>query len=270
MLKTLLLSMTAAATLFAQTEPVSEPLTLATMRYVDLKLGTGDPAAPGKRFTVHYTGWLTDGTKFDSSVDRGEPLAFVQGRREVISGWDIGFEGMKVGGKRKLYIPYQLAYGEAGRGAIPPKAELIFDVELLAVADAPPLAAAVDLTVPLADLETKVLTLAKGVPDAKFPAVSRYFARIAALNEETLKGAELKDPAVTEIPSDLPALSKEQAIDKLTATFAALHKRLDSARAGYLGAAADLCGKTTTRRGLFTGLVESIGETYGKASAALN
>jgi peptidylprolyl isomerase len=84
-------------------------------------------------FVVHYTGWLRDGTKFDSSRDRGTPLRFEQGKRRVIPGWDAGFEGMRVGGRRRLFVPYQLAYGEKGRGPIPPRAELVFDVELLGV-----------------------------------------------------------------------------------------------------------------------------------------
>ena len=103
------------------------------MRYTDIKVGTGEPALPGQTYTVHYTGWLYDGTKFDSSVDRNQPFDFMQGRKAVITGWDIGFEGMRVGGKRRLFIPYQLAYGELGRDPIPPKANLIFDIELLAV-----------------------------------------------------------------------------------------------------------------------------------------
>ena len=130
------------------------PVPLAALRYIDITKGSGEPAAPGKRYTVHYTGWLQDGTKFDSSVDRNQPLDFVQGRRQVISGWDMGFEGMKVGGKRRLFIPYQMAYGEAGTGPIPPKADLIFDVELLGVADTPSVAPAVDVLVPFIDLET--------------------------------------------------------------------------------------------------------------------
>jgi len=108
-----------------------------TMRYADVAIGTGKLAEAGKVFSVHYTGWLLDGTKFDSSREK-KPLSFEQGKRKVIPGWDAGFEGMRVGGKRRLFIPYQLAYGEKGRGKIPPKAELIFDVELMDVQDPPP------------------------------------------------------------------------------------------------------------------------------------
>ena len=109
-----------------------------TMRYIETQIGTGALAEPGKMFSVHYTGWLRDGTKFDSSLDRNEPISFEQGKRRVIPGWDAGFEGMRVGGKRRFFIPYQLAYGEKGRNKIPAKAELIFDVELMKVAEAPP------------------------------------------------------------------------------------------------------------------------------------
>jgi peptidylprolyl isomerase len=94
---------------------------------------------------VRYTGWLTDGTKFDSSYDHpgGEPITFPAGIHRVIPGWDSGFEGMHVGGKRRLFIPYQLAYGEAGRPPkIPAKSDLIFDIELVSVSDAPPSSAA--------------------------------------------------------------------------------------------------------------------------------
>jgi len=103
------------------------------LRYQEIKVGTGDLAAPGQVYTVHYTGWLaSDGTKFDSSVDRGKPFDFMQGTKRVITGWDQGFEGMHVGGKRRLFIPYQLAYGALGRApVIPAKADLIFDVELV-------------------------------------------------------------------------------------------------------------------------------------------
>lgn len=108
------------------------------LRYIDIKLGDGKPAEPGKFYTVHYTGWLADGKKFDSSRDHNEPITFQQGKHRVIVGWDTGFEGMRAGGQRRLFIPYQLAYGENGRGPIPPKSELIFDIELLNVQDTPP------------------------------------------------------------------------------------------------------------------------------------
>jgi peptidylprolyl isomerase len=129
--------------LAASIPPAPGPMhTQYAMRYIDVAIGTGKPAEAGKVFSVHYTGWLLDGTKFDSSRDKGKPLLFEQGKRKVIPGWDAGFEGMRVGGKRRLFIPYQLAYGEKGRGKIPPKAELIFDVELMDVEDAPPAEAA--------------------------------------------------------------------------------------------------------------------------------
>lgn len=116
---------------------VTGPVQVAyALRYVDTAIGTGELAAPGKTYAVHYTGWLPDGTKFDSSVDRGEPIEFPQGQHRVIPGWDTGFTGMHVGGKRRLYIPYQLAYGENGKGPIPAKAALIFDVELVGQHDA--------------------------------------------------------------------------------------------------------------------------------------
>ena len=122
-----------------------KPREVFALRVIDVTPGTGAEAAPRKCFYAHYTGWLTNGTKFDSSRDtmpNGKPktpIAFAQGARGVIAGWDVGFEGMKVGASRRLLIPYQLAYGALGRpSAIPPKSELIFDVELMAVADTLP------------------------------------------------------------------------------------------------------------------------------------
>jgi FKBP-type peptidyl-prolyl cis-trans isomerase len=100
----------------------------------EMVVGTGDEAKQGKLVSVHYTGWLTNGTKFDSSKDRGQPFQFPLGRGQVIQGWDEGVKGMKVGGKRKLTIPPEMGYGAQGAGGvIPPNATLVFEVELLGV-----------------------------------------------------------------------------------------------------------------------------------------
>jgi peptidylprolyl isomerase len=127
------------------------PKPLYALRYVDSHIGTGPLAESSilgtsmadskiKWYTVRYTGWLTNGTKFDSSFDHpgGEPFTFPQGAHRVIQGWDSGFQGMRIGGKRRLFIPYQLAYGEGGRPGIPAKADLIFDIELVSISDTPP------------------------------------------------------------------------------------------------------------------------------------
>lgn len=107
---------------------------MAALISEDVLVGTGAEAKAGKRVRVHYTGRLVDGTKFDSSVDRGDPFGFMLGAGEVIQGWDQGVAGMKVGGKRKLTIPPELGYGNRGfPGAIPPGATLVFDVELVSV-----------------------------------------------------------------------------------------------------------------------------------------
>ncbi len=100
----------------------------------ELEVGAGETAQAGQYVSVHYTGWLTDGKKFDSSKDRNDPFEFGLGQRQVIAGWDEGVQGMKIGGKRKLTIPPQLGYGARGAGGvIPPNATLVFEVELLAV-----------------------------------------------------------------------------------------------------------------------------------------
>jgi FKBP-type peptidyl-prolyl cis-trans isomerase FkpA len=104
------------------------------LRYTDDQVGTGAEAQAGKTVFVHYTGWLLDGTKFDSSRDRKQPFSFPLGRGQVIKGWDEGVAGMKVGGKRTLVIPPDLGYGARGAGGvIPPNATLKFEVELLEV-----------------------------------------------------------------------------------------------------------------------------------------
>lgn len=104
------------------------------LQYEDMNVGSGKMAEPGMNVSVHYTGWLTDGTKFDSSVDRGQPFKFQLGAGQVIRGWDEGVKGMRIGGKRKLTIPPDMGYGANGAGGvIPPNATLVFDVELLDV-----------------------------------------------------------------------------------------------------------------------------------------
>jgi FKBP-type peptidyl-prolyl cis-trans isomerase len=150
-----------AATLsIAQTTPAKKPVKIANVRpntkaptkvtgdgvktdsglqYWDITEGTGKGAKEGDGVRVHYTGWLTSGKKFDSSVDAGRPFTFVLGNGEVIKGWDEGVAGMKVGGKRQLRIPPALGYGEGGTpdGTIPPNSTLIFDVRLLSVQEPP-------------------------------------------------------------------------------------------------------------------------------------
>jgi hypothetical protein len=119
----------------APTKVTGEPKKTASgVTYWDIKVGTGAVATKGQTVTVHYTGWLTNGKKFDSSIDNGQPLSFRLGGHEVIVGWDEGIAGMKVGGKRQLRIPPEAGYGPQGYpGAIPPNATLIFDIELLGV-----------------------------------------------------------------------------------------------------------------------------------------
>jgi FKBP-type peptidyl-prolyl cis-trans isomerase len=108
--------------------------TKSGLKYEDLKEGNGAEAKKGDTVEVHYTGWLTDGKKFDSSLDRGQPFSFRLGAGQVIKGWDEGVASMKVGGKRKLMIPPELGYGARGAGnVIPPNAELVFEVELLKI-----------------------------------------------------------------------------------------------------------------------------------------
>ena len=120
----------------------SELPVVISLNYADIAPGTGELAKPQQYYTVKYTGWLTDGSKFDSSEDHDETKAgftFPYGAHRVIAGWDLGFEGMRIGGKRRLYIPYQFAYGAAGQPPkIPAKSMLVFDMELVAQSDKPP------------------------------------------------------------------------------------------------------------------------------------
>jgi FKBP-type peptidyl-prolyl cis-trans isomerase len=229
------------------------PVELANMRYIDIATGAGALAAPGKQYTVHYTGWLRDGTSFDSSLDRNQPLKFTQGRKQVITGWEIGFEGMKAGGKRRLFIPYQLAYGEKGSGPIPPNSELIFDVELLDVSDVPQLATAVDVLLTFKALETKVMALAKAVPEEKYswrpapgaPSFAEIFLDIPRGNQ-LLQHKEL-------VPAP-EAAGKQRVMELLGENFAAIRKTLESARPSLSNREADLAGQPTTMRGIYTAI----------------
>ncbi|GBE09331.1 FK506-binding protein [bacterium BMS3Bbin11] len=113
---------------------MSEKITDSGLKYDDITEGDGDIATAGQMVTVHYTGWLTDGNKFDSSKDRNDPFKFKLGAGNVIRGWDEGVVGMKIGGTRKLTIPANLGYGTQGAGGvIPPNATLVFEVELLGI-----------------------------------------------------------------------------------------------------------------------------------------
>jgi uncharacterized damage-inducible protein DinB len=255
----------------------------ATLRYIDTQLGTGAVAKPGQEYTVHYTGWLRDGVKFDSSVDAGKPLKFVQGRRQVIAGWEMGFEGMKVGGKRRVFLPYALAYGENGRGKIPPKAELIFDVELLDVKDVPPLVAAAELLLPFHDLEKEVLDLAKAIPEEKYawrpsPGVRSFkevFLHIANGNRLMLNIA-VKSPAREEVMKQIemngkieqdPA-GKDQIVALLTESFAAVRQTLEGVRtASALTRDVDFFGTPATMGGVLASIDTHIAEHLGQAIA---
>jgi peptidylprolyl isomerase len=113
---------------------MEKQVTKSGLEYIDQVIGTGAEPKTGDKVTVHYTGYLTDGKKFDSSVDRNKPFTFVIGLGQVIKGWDEGVASMKVGGKRKLLIPANLGYGMRGAGGvIPPNADLVFDVELISI-----------------------------------------------------------------------------------------------------------------------------------------
>jgi uncharacterized damage-inducible protein DinB len=257
----------------------------APLRYIDVQVGTGAAAKPGQEYTVHYTGWLRDGVKFDSSVDAGKPLKFVQGRRQVIAGWEMGFEGMKVGGKRRLFLPYALAYGENGRGKIPPKAELIFDVELLDVKDVPPLVAAAELLLPFDDLEKQVLALARAIPEEKYswspgPGVRSFqevFLHIVYGNQLLLNVAD-KSPSREELMKQIeqnakgehdPA-SKEKIVGMLAESFASVRKAMQGVRTtsaltrdvDFFGTPAPLGGVLAT---IDTHIAEHLGQTVAYA-----
>jgi hypothetical protein len=251
------------------------PVDGVKLRHIDIKVGTGTPALPGKRYLVHYTGWLTNGKKFDSSVDRKQPLDFVQGRKQVITGWDIGFDGMKVGGKRRLFIPPALGYAEKGAGqSIPPNADLIFDVELLDVKDVPDVPAAIDVLAPFNELEQKVISLAKLVPEEMYawrpaPGVRSFgevFLHIVDSNRMILAIAA-NQPAGDDNSLEKRAATKGYVIQLLGESFASARKVIEAQRSGGLAHDADFFGQRTTRRGLYVFMDTHMSEHLGQAIA---
>jgi FKBP-type peptidyl-prolyl cis-trans isomerase len=230
--------------------------------------------------TVHYTGWLRDGTQFDSSVGRA-PFKFIQGRRQVIAGFDVGFEGMKVGGKRRIFIPYQLAYGVRQRGKIPPRSELIFDVELLGVREVPDEVPAADLLLPFGESEREVIALAKAIPEEKYDwrpgagvrSIREAFLHIAYGNQLMLNisnGIE-KEKLYRQIQDQIrregEKLTKDQVIQALADSFKTVGEQLKSATNASLNREIDFFGNATTRRGVLAALDVHIGEHKGQLIA---
>jgi len=245
---------------------------------VDMQVGTGALAKAGQRYKVHYTGWLKDGTKFDSSRDKAEPFSFVQGRRQVIAGWEAGFEGMKVGGKRRLIIPHQMAYGEKGSGkVIPARADLIFDVELLGVEDVAEAPAGKEFLDGLESLEKKLVSMAEALPDDKYawrpgPGVRSFGEVMRHVQNDNLLWLSM----VTRVPSEEQiatlteekgSLAKAELVRGLRESFLALRKAIEPMRAGALGADVRVFGQDMTRRGLFTFFLAHASEHLGQLIA---
>jgi len=282
----LLLASHLCAQVFTAQMPASVPAVTGDvvagpqLRYIDIKKGDGAPARPGAQYTLNYTGWLRDGTQFDSSVGR-DPFTFVQGRRQVIAGFDLGFEGMRVGGKRRIFIPYQMAYGEQGRGSIPPKAELIFDLELLDVKEAsqPPVLA--DLLLSFSELQAHVLALAKAVPEDKYgwrPANGvRSFREVflhigeAAHLHLMIADGTTKDEINKQIDAQMKAerepLDKEHVIKKLTDSLAEAKEAFETAKSSSLTRDVDFFGSATTQRAVFAYINTHTAEHLGQAIA---
>lgn len=260
------------------------PVDGVKLRYIDIVKGTGAPAAPGKKYIVHYTGWLANGKKFDSSVDRNQPLDFVQGRKQVITGWDVGFEGMNIGGKRRLLIPPALGYAEKGAGQnIPPNAELIFDVELLDVKDVPPLVAAAELLLPFDDLEKEVLALAKAIPEEKYGwrpgpgvrSVKEVLLHIVYGNELLLNvagNAPSREEVMKQIErnakGEQDAVSKEKIGSMLAESFANVRKAMQGVRTtSALTRDVDFFGTTAPLGGVLANIDTHIAEHLGQLIA---
>jgi uncharacterized damage-inducible protein DinB len=267
------------AAVFAQMPEVTgKPVDQATLRYIDIKTGEGAVAAPGKVYVVDYTGWLRDGTQFDSSIGKG-PLSFVQGRRQVIPGFDAGFEGMKTGGKRRVFIPYQLAYGDRQRGAIPPKSDLIFDVELLEVKEpSPDGGAGAELLFGFNGAADHVVDLLKAFPEDKLDwrpgpgvrSVREVVMHIALGNRLLLNIADgaSRDDLMKQIAENAKRerekLTKAQLLQILAESFQAARDTLKDTTSGSLSRDIDFFGTPTTRRGALTLLDTHLHEHFGQ------
>nr|WP_238325949.1 FKBP-type peptidyl-prolyl cis-trans isomerase [Bryobacter aggregatus] len=237
------------------------------MQSIEIQLGTGAIAQPGQQFTVHYTGWLTNGKKFDSSRDRNEPFTFTQGKRQVIAGWDAGFEGMRVGGKRRLFIPYPLAYGEKGRGAIPPKAELIFDVELLGVQDLTPQPAAQDLLNTFNSLSARFLTLARTKVDPKLVWHAANQIKLLTWAARDLPPDDLYQQRVQDYEKrEQDTGSRQDAIASFSEAAAALKTQLTPLRSSALDRELRVFGEASTVRGYYLLLITQLSENLGRLS----
>ncbi len=225
-----------------------------TMRMVDEVVGEGALAQAGQKYKVHYTGTFPDGKKFDSSRDRNEPFEFVQGRRLVIAGWEMGFEGMKVGGRRKLYIPYQLAYGEKGSGAtIPPKADLVFDLELLGVEDAPAIAAGQEFLAVTLQQEEKLEKIAALVPEGKWDwRPNEQVRSIAEVYQHAIQSLETGvEMALARKPVASIALAsadRPTTLSSLKSAFAGARKKVEPLRPGALAREVEFFGKRVQAR----------------------
>jgi peptidylprolyl isomerase/FKBP-type peptidyl-prolyl cis-trans isomerase FkpA len=268
----------------AQIPAVSgEPKELLRMSIIDIEVGTGAPAMAGQRYKVHYTGWLRDGTRFDSSRDRPEPFTFVQGRRQVIAGWEAGFAGMKVGGKRRLIIPYQMAYGDKGSGkVIGPREDLIFDVELLGVEDVPERPAAQDILDDLATIEKKIISMAQSLPEEKFDwrpgAGVRSFGEVfrhihndnlvwLSMVARTPSPEETRQLYAENSKSEKQAHTRQETVRDLGESFAALRKAIEPLRSGALGSDVHVFDHDTTRRGVLVMFLTHASEHLGQLIA---
>ena len=238
------------------------------VHFIDVRQGAGAlAAASNQRYTLVYTAWLRDGKQFSAVTDPKNPFQFIPGRRQVIAGFELGFDGMRVGGKRRLFLPYQLAYGVRGNPpGVPPHAELIFDIELLSVEDVPAEVAAADLLLTLSDLETKVMAIAKAVPENQYdrrlaPGTNSFREVLQAM---TASNQRLLAIAIAAPPQETGTLAQETGT--LAQSFSDVRRAMESARGGTLVHELQFAGKTTTQRGVFIALESQIAEYLGEAT----